>query len=84
MFVVVTVEDDKIKSVKTFDDLIDAKIAADEAGEEFDYDHGDIGVFDTTKIGVSKKVYSPELGEDDEEFDEDEEEADEDDEDEDD
>ena len=75
MFAVVTVEDDKIVNVKTFDDLIDAKIAADEAGEEFDYDHGDIGVFDTTKIGLSKKVYSPEPGEaEDEDEDEDEDE----------
>ena len=63
MFVVVTVEDGKINSVKAFDDLIDAKIAADEAGEEFDYDHGDIGVFDSSKIGLNKKVYSPEPGE---------------------
>ena len=74
MYVMVVVSEGKIDGVKNFDDLADAKFAADEAAEEFDLDYnpGDVGVFETDpKTSAMKLVYSPEIGDEDEDEDED-------------
>lgn len=74
MYVLVVVDDGKIDNAKSFDNLVDARLAADEAAGEYDAESGDVAVFEVDEDdGSMKVVYNPILEDEDEDEDEDDE-----------
>lgn len=73
MYVLVVVNDGKIDSAKHFDELVDARLAADEAAVDYDSESGDVAVFEVdVDDGTMKVVYNP-ISEDEDEIEENEE-----------